>query len=99
MRHFKLFDSNFSFVQPPTNLRFVGAFQPKFDCFLNHLFRVLRRFALTDDSKFGTICDIPTIFARLNHRGEFRKFHLEEFTSPRSSWPIVTLILREISQP
>jgi hypothetical protein len=45
MRHFKLFDSNFSFVQPATNLRFVGAFQPKFDCFLNHLFRVLRRFA------------------------------------------------------
>jgi hypothetical protein len=53
MRYFELFDGNFAFVQPPTNLRFVGALQPKFDCFLNHLFRVLRRFTLTHDAEFG----------------------------------------------
>ena len=50
MRHFKLFDGNFAFVQPATNLRLVRALQPEFDCFFDHFFRVLRRFALTDDA-------------------------------------------------
>jgi len=30
--------------------RFIGAFQPQFDRFFDHLFRVLRRFALADDA-------------------------------------------------
>src|SRR5207302_10212807 len=31
-------------------LRLVRALQPEFDCFFDHFFRVLRRFALTDDA-------------------------------------------------
>src|SRR6266478_9106292 len=53
MRYFKLFDSNFTFVQPATNLRFIGRVQPKFDRFLDHFFRVLRCFTLTNDAEFG----------------------------------------------
>ena len=86
MRYFKLFDGNLAFVQPATNLGFIGAFQPEFDRFLDHFFSMLRRFALTDDPKFGAICDIPTIITGLNHSGEFRKFHHQQAILPRRFW-------------
>ena len=53
MRHFKLFDGNFAFLQSATNLRLFRRIQPQFDCFFNHFFRVLGRFALTDNAKLG----------------------------------------------
>jgi len=92
MRHFKLFDGNFAFVQPATNLRLIRALQPQFDCFFNHFFRVLRRFTLTHDAEFGAARHIPSILSRFDHSGKFRKFHHEEFTSLCHSWPIVTLM-------
>src|SRR6266404_1063413 len=81
MRYFEFFNRNFPFVQSTTNLRLIRALQPEFDCFLDHFFRVLRALSLTNDPQFGATSDIPTIFARFNYRGEFRKFHREEFTS------------------
>src|SRR2546428_8496302 len=90
MRHFKLFDGNFAFVQPATNLRLFRALQPQFDCFFDHLFRVLRRFTLTDDAEFGAARHIPSILSRLDHGGKFWKFHHQEFTSLYHSSPIVT---------
>ncbi len=83
MRHFKLFNSNFAFVQPATNLRFIGTLEPEFDRFLDHFFGVLRRFTLTDDAEFGTTRHIPSIFARLNHSGKLWKFHRDQVI-PRS---------------
>ena len=83
MRHFKLFNSNFAFVQPATNLRFIGTLEPEFDRFLDHFFGVLRRFTLTDDAEFGTTRHIPSIFARLNHSGKLWKFHHDQVI-PRS---------------
>ena len=38
---------------------------------LNHFFRVLWRFALTDNAKFGATRHIPSIFSRLDHRGKY----------------------------
>jgi hypothetical protein len=94
MRHFKLFDSNFAFVQPATNLRLVRALQPQFDCFFDHFFRVLRRFALTDDAEFGAVRHIQSILSRLDHSGKFWKFHHQEFTLLRHSSPTVALTAR-----
>src|SRR5436190_23568390 len=92
MRYFELFDSNFAFVQPATNLRLIRTLQPQFDCFFDHFFRVLRRFALTDDAEFGAVRHIQSILSRLDHSGKFRKFHDEEFTSLCHSPPIGTLM-------
>lgn len=75
MCHGKLFDRDFSFSDPLLNLRFLGAFQPKLDGFLYHRFGVLWSFPLTDDPKFRTIRDVPSVVARFNDRGELGKFH------------------------
>jgi len=40
MRYFELFDSNLTLLQSATNLRFVGTFQPQFNRFFDHRFRV-----------------------------------------------------------
>lgn len=98
MRHFQLFNGNFAFVQPATNLRLIRALQPQFDCFFDHCFRVLGRFTLTHDAEFGSARHIPPIFARFDHSGKFRKFHHKEFTALCRSWPIATSMLRKISQ-
>jgi len=74
MRHFKLFDGNFAFVQPATNLRLIRALQPQFDCFFNHFFRVLRRFTLTHDAEFGAARHIPSILSRLITAVSFGSF-------------------------
>jgi hypothetical protein len=92
MRQLKLFDGNFAFVQPATNLRLFRTLQPEFDCFFDHFFRVLGRFALTDNAQFGAARHIPSILSRLDHRGKFRQFHHQEFNSLYHSSPIVTLM-------
>ena len=81
MRHFESFYGNFAFLQPPTNLRFIGALKPKFDRFLDHFFSVFRCFALTDDAELRAIRDVPSIFARLNYGGKLWKFHHEQSIS------------------
>jgi len=89
MRQVKLFDSNFAVVQPAANLRLIRTLQPQFDCFFDHFFRVLGRFALTSNAEFGAARHIPSILSRLDDSGEFRKFHQEEFTAPYHSSPIL----------
>jgi hypothetical protein len=75
MRDGKLFDRDFSLSNPLVNLRFFRALQPKLDGFLYHRFRVLRGFTLTDNTKLGTIRDIPPVIPWFNDSGELGKLH------------------------
>jgi hypothetical protein len=49
MCQLELFDGDFALIQPSTNFRFIGTFQPQFHRFFDHFFSVFWCFALTDD--------------------------------------------------
>jgi hypothetical protein len=75
MRDRKLFDRDFSFPNPLMDFRFLRALQPELDRFLDHRFRVLRGFTLTNNPQLRTVRDIPTVIAWLNDSRELRKLH------------------------
>jgi hypothetical protein len=88
MRHGKLFDRDFSFSDPLLDLRFLRAVQPELDRFLDHRFRFLGRFALTDDPKLWTIRDIPAVIAGFNDSSELGKLHEKRLShSPATRQP------------
>jgi len=62
MCQLELFDGDFALVQPSTNFRFIGTFQPQLHRFFDHFFSVFWCLALTDDPEFGTIRHIPAVF-------------------------------------